>query len=526
MVVNRLARIDRSTLLVRIIFCAFLVYEIIQHSLVWFYHDDFGYAVLHYGNNVGTTGFDYGLGDIINYLHWHYMNWGGRVLFMFLQIVLIRLGEGLTLIRIFQAFLITGIMYGTYRIARGKNKDSVLLALTATLLWGSIARDIIRDGVFWFSASTTYTWPICFLLIGILLLKRYISVSNSLLRQILLFILFFAAGFSQEQVAVLTITFVICEAIYTRTHKRKIEWITIVGAILGGCIEILAPGNFVRSASEDNAAFEALSFFQKIQKNFFPIVNVNVGRVNLILMTLISCTVIMIGLLLWKRCRKKQLLAIGLIINCGYLGLAATNYVFGLWNYILPWATLVWVINVIVFLVSFGIIWDNSLVISLCCAAVFSQGIMVLSPGVSYRSAIIFQYPMMVIMLSVFAQFCKDIDWSSFKKRVCIPVYLLFAMVMLGNGMMIGLGYYRNHSINEVNDEILKRAEEDARNGKEITQVPYFKLNNDLYANDMPYNKAYIEYWIRDYYCLPQSVEFVYLDGWKAAEYAEEMEKR
>ncbi len=76
---------------------------------------------------------------------------------------------------------------------------------------------------------------------------------------------------------------------------------------------------------------------------------------------------------------------------------------------------------------------------------------------------------MMVIMLSVFAQFCKDIDWSSFKKRVCIPVYLLFAMVMLGNGMMIGLGYYRNHSINEVNDEILKRAEEDARNGKEIT---------------------------------------------------------
>ncbi len=89
----------------------------------------------------------------------------------------------------------------------------------------------------------------------------------------------------------LTITFVVCEAIYTRTHKRKIEWITIVGAILGGCIEILAPGNFVRSASEDNAAFEALSFFQKIQKNFFPIVNINVGRVNLILITLISCTV-------------------------------------------------------------------------------------------------------------------------------------------------------------------------------------------------------------------------------------------
>ena len=199
MMENRLAKIERTTLFVRLIFIAFFVYQMIQHSLVWFYHDDFGYAVLHYGNDVGTMGFDYGLGDILNYLHWHYMNWGGRVLFFFLQIVLIRLGEGLTLIRIFQAFLLTVMMYGTYRIARGKKKDSILLALTAALLWGSISIYVIRDGVYWFSASSIYTWPVCFLLLGILVLKRYISVPSPWLRQILLFLLFLPPVFPRNR---------------------------------------------------------------------------------------------------------------------------------------------------------------------------------------------------------------------------------------------------------------------------------------------------------------------------------------
>ena len=210
----------------------------------------------------------------------------------------------------------------------------------------------------------------------------------------------------------------------------------------------MAPGNFVRPSGADNSAFEALPFFQKIRQNFFPIININVGRINFILMTLISCAVILIGLLLWKRCRKKRLLfSIGLIIDCGYLCLAAGNYVFGLWDTVLPWATVVWIINTIVFFAVFGVIWDNSLVIALCCAAVCSQAMLILSPTIAARSAIIFQYPMIVIMLIVFAQFSRGIDWRSPVKQAGILAYLLFAAVMLGNGMRIGIGYYQKLNI-------------------------------------------------------------------------------
>lgn len=120
---------------------------------------------------------EYGLRDIFTYLRWHYLNWGGRILYFFYEILFLRLG-GLTLIRIVQSIVITVIAYETYLLARGKGKDSLLLAFADILLWGTISIKVLREGVYWFTASVLYVWPIAFFLAGILLYKGGLSVKR------------------------------------------------------------------------------------------------------------------------------------------------------------------------------------------------------------------------------------------------------------------------------------------------------------------------------------------------------------
>lgn len=62
---------------IKLIFIVFLLFQLVHHSFVWLYHDDYGYLSLHYGYSGGTEGMSYNLFDIFKYLQWHYLNWGG-----------------------------------------------------------------------------------------------------------------------------------------------------------------------------------------------------------------------------------------------------------------------------------------------------------------------------------------------------------------------------------------------------------------------------------------------------------------
>lgn len=74
-----------------IIFILYLMFIYFQHQFVFMYFDDYGYASLSYGAIVGNGGTNYNLNDIIKYLFWHYVNWGGRIVPFFLEINIIKM---------------------------------------------------------------------------------------------------------------------------------------------------------------------------------------------------------------------------------------------------------------------------------------------------------------------------------------------------------------------------------------------------------------------------------------------------
>lgn len=87
-----------------IIFILYLMFIYFQHQFVFMYFDDYGYASLSYGAIVGNGGTNYNLNDIIKYLFWHYVNWGGRIVPFFLEIISLKCGLGFT--RIVQSLII------------------------------------------------------------------------------------------------------------------------------------------------------------------------------------------------------------------------------------------------------------------------------------------------------------------------------------------------------------------------------------------------------------------------------------
>lgn len=107
----------------------------IQHRHVYMYFDDYGYASLTYGNdqyyNDGVLTFS----NLINYLVWHYNNWGGRILCFFLEISLLHIG--VDAVRIVQSVLIAGILLFSVRLIRPSHKRWLTLLVLVLSLYFS-----------------------------------------------------------------------------------------------------------------------------------------------------------------------------------------------------------------------------------------------------------------------------------------------------------------------------------------------------------------------------------------------------
>lgn len=496
------------------LFILFLVYQLLQHSMVYLYHDDYGYATLRYGAQIGSGGMEYGLRDIFTYLRWHYLNWGGRILYFFYEILFLRLG-GLTLIRIVQSIVITVIAYETYLLARGKGKDSLLLAFADILLWGTISIKVLREGVYWFTASVLYVWPIAFFLAGILLYKGGLSVKRGKARAVLLFLLFFMAGFSQEQVAVMVIAYCVLDILFCLWSKRKAELACLAGALAGGMTEILAPGNFVRASSDDNAVYFGMSIVEKLLHNVPRIININFGPQNIFYATVGSATVVMTGILLWKKERRKRLVAgawlIGLLYPVCFL-ISRRNGMMGIWLYIVLF---IWTIAAAVWLLWYFARSREYGVLALLIAGICSQAALLISPALNYRSAVIFELIFHCVALYVFGKFISMEDGAILKRVLFWTVLIIFSVCSCLNVMQTGLGYYRNARIHRDNDRILAEAADRVRDGEEVGSITVYKMYDDNYAEDMAYNKSYIEPWIKGYYELPAEVEFVYEEAWR-----------
>lgn len=94
-----------------------------QHHYVTIYFDDYGYASLSYAGFENNAGMSYGLDEIFQFLKAYYLNWGGRVLYFFFEIIIFRLG-GLPLMQVVQAVIIVLIVIISGKIVSFTTKSS------------------------------------------------------------------------------------------------------------------------------------------------------------------------------------------------------------------------------------------------------------------------------------------------------------------------------------------------------------------------------------------------------------------
>ena len=177
-------------------FVAFFILILVQHSYVWLQFDDYGYATLFYARNQSVNGV-YTLKNICEYLQWHYLHWGGRVLSFFTEILCLRAGLGFT--RVAQSVMILCSLYLSWKILREDNREKSGFLLAILLIgYGLLDKKTLADGVFWFTASFVYFWPYVIFLAAIRLDQIYEKNGNKRLLP-LICLCYFAAGFSQEQ---------------------------------------------------------------------------------------------------------------------------------------------------------------------------------------------------------------------------------------------------------------------------------------------------------------------------------------
>lgn len=488
---------------IAVLFGVFFLFVYLQHQFVYLYFDDFGYASLSYGNAETYQGMQYSVADVLGYLKWHYLEWGGRVLYYFFGILSMKAGLGC--IRLVQSVLILGLSLFSYRLIRDEEdpKGNLIKALVLIFSYAAVRIETVNEGIFWFSASMGYVWPLCPLFAAVYCHSRF--QENKDRRYLsLTCVLFFLAAFSYEQTALLTAVYVMLYYGFYWLCERKCEkgnFLVLGAAFLGSGLELLAPGNFVRASDEMNAAFNSLSILEKIKLNLPELLEFNLGYSNRISVLAFLVSGIFCALLLLRKRQTEVLyrynLAAGAVLAVLVL---STWYIPGkkyLCGVLALWIIWYWG-NMTLFL------WKRkNWMLFLFYAGLCSQGMMLAAPAVPPRCHIPLEFIMHIVTAYMIAEFLKEYKWKT--------VYAALGMLMglaVYNVFSITLGYYRNSDLNRMNDERLVRMAEAVKTGEEPGTAVLYRMRDDRYASQMPYQQQYIEYWVKNYYELPQETIF------------------
>ncbi|WP_026664667.1 DUF6056 family protein [Butyrivibrio sp. FC2001] len=471
------------------LFILFFALNIILHKAVFFYHDDYGYASLKYGYQGNLNGMHWTLADLWGFIKWHYTSWGGRVLYFAVFILTMSVGEWFT--QLFQAcvyFLINVMIYKC--IARTKYDPVALVSVM--ICWFSIGIYIARDGLFWYTASAIYVWPFLAFFSAV-----YILEYSKKKRYPLAGLLLFAAGFSQEQVAVLVGCYCAFKVLEELLIGSKMVYPYLCG-IFGAIVLIAAPGNWIRVG--ENGDFYKLGLMAKVKRNLPELLSLNLGDRSIIRICLYVVVLLVIS---WIYYRRTLVKVVSVLVSCGLfaaLGLKGKNAVLGLRLCFVLW--LIWVILYYLYKEK------KRTMMYIFVGAIASQAMMIMSPVLSPRIAIPFIIGVNFVLGGLLTELYSHSENGSHVLSVSVIGFLL--ILSLGNALYITRGYYLNYEANVEDRKILAETRDAIQRGEEVNSVVLHKLEDDTFANDMPYTKDYIKYWMKEYYEIPQSVEFIW----------------
>jgi len=480
------------------------------------YFDDYGYASLSYGWTENKAGMGYKLQDMSKFLVWHYFNWGGRIAYYFFESGIFRIG-GAELMQAVQALIVTMLAIVSGKIVAVSAKCDTNMGIASLfVLYGTLHVQTLRDGVYWYSASVGYVWPLLPLLGSMYLLSR-IQEKETIFQKCMAVFLMFLAAFSQEQMAVLAVIWIFGIAFFqyffgTRNNMGqryvpRYMVFMVFGAISGSMLTVLAPGNFVRAADDRYADFYSKGLTERIVENTRMILDINIGAYNWVFVLLFTffCGT---AVALYFR-NKSMYIAISLFFSYFFAERACF-----LPDIVGVFVRIVWAVFFVVVLSAYYYKQKKYLFLSMFIAGIASQGMMVISPSISMRCHTMMEFLLHLIVAECMADTVKMIRGKKILAYLYHVSLMLTTVYAVGNFCTVISGYQKNYEINEINHYKLVETKKSWKAEREDREILLYKLHDDTYANCMPYHPDFdfIEVWMKKYYELPDGITFSWID--------------
>lgn len=194
--------------------------------------------------------------DIFKFYYTSYISWGPRIGTLF---TLVFLSFGKALFPFINALIQISIIFCMHYIVTGKkinlnnSKDLFLFIILAILLIFNVTGG---QTLFWISGVANYSFTILIFFIFLIFFRRLIDnksiMNDNIMTQILIFILGFLVGMTNENVAPISLLIILAVLIFCKFNKIQIpKWMffALAGNFTGLCVLLGAPGSYKRMAT-------------------------------------------------------------------------------------------------------------------------------------------------------------------------------------------------------------------------------------------------------------------------------------
>lgn len=531
------------------VFAAFYVFLLMQFGNVFIYYDDYGYLSLSYGTNIDVAGAEYSFSELLAFMKGHYFNSNGRLLYMFLYCFVHMLG-GIRGVQVFMATAVLAVALLLFFTARrmlegrleaekvsgdgtkeeggelqGRLSPGALAALAAfiCLLYGTLGIMVQRMGTYWYAASFIYVVPaVAFLVFAVYFYRTVLLPKGEkpgIRRMCLCAALGFLAAWSQEQWFVTTISFVvICLGVKLWRDRRLelYEILTFLACAAGGLIIILSPAVSARMNSAGNAEFSSLSLFGKLGRNIPLLMNLFFSGENIRYLMFFFPMMIFMGCMAAAKDRKLLPLHLGFsaVSAAMFAGvfLKQKLHVFtpGAYSALTANLLLLYIAFCFAEVILFYRAEKQIFGSAVFAAAVLSVGSAAIVPEVPLRIFYPFLYLSWLLLAYLYGRIllieARRIPLSA----ACTLAFLV--MISIPNLKSIYTGYKINYQVLMYDDAVFKESAEAIRQGADIETIEVYELPDLLCKNEVVYdeNFSFMIAWMRQYYDLPEYVEFEY----------------
>ncbi|WP_242834382.1 DUF6056 family protein [Butyrivibrio sp. FC2001] len=498
--------------------CLF-IFLLVQNSFIWLYFDDYGYASLTYlgsdFNRTGGTG--YSFGQLLGFLQYHYLHWGGRVTGFFMEILAMK--HSVWVIRIIQAVLTLCLLLFSYKIVCFDNNRKWEASFIIIAFFFLMGISTVNWGTMWFSASVAYLWSAAFFVIAVylqlkLLQDDFDNNKNRTACAILCTCLFALAASMHEQSSVAVICYVfLTDIVYYLLERNKIKaeniW-RMFFSIVGGAFCIMAPGNIERAVASRYDAFSSMTVLGKVKHNLPLVLMINlddsIGITSLLAISNILAAIIILKKLSGKTRVKSVILRVNILVGIilGIIVIGCSIYqnrplgkqIFeGLW-------VCIFVINVSIFM----FICNKKHILAIFISGIMTQVMMLFSPDLNFRVHIFFVFCLGITCACIISESVKDY-------RVLVRGIAVLAIVYgIITSMNLTVGYWRNNKINNLNDMIMRDAAKSIAKGNTVESIRLYKLVDDKYACVMPYQEGFesANGLMKNYYMIPGDISIIW----------------